>query len=61
MEIINNKNLIPTEPTLKQFLIFKKCIFYVGKGLFNRKHQHLTKAKKLLCGTLPLKSVELKI
>ena len=61
MEITNNKNLLPTAPTFKQFLIFKKCIFYVGKGLNNRKHQHLTKAKKLLCGILPLKSVELKV
>ena len=59
--LIENNNLIPNEPSLENFLIFLKSIFYVGKGISNRKHQHLTKAKKLFCGILPLKSVELKV
>ena len=58
---ILNNSLVPREPTLKQYLFYKNSIFYVGKGINNRKHQHPTKAKKLICGTLPLKQVELKV
>ena len=53
--------LLPTEANIRDFLAFKSSIFYVGKGLFGRKHQHLTLAKKLYCGILPIKKVQLKV
>ena len=56
-----NYSLIPNEPTIKDFVAFKNAIFYVGKGISNRKHQHLTLAKQLYCGVLPLKKVQLKV
>ena len=58
---IDGKSLLPIEPNIRDFLAFKSSIFYVGKGIFNRKHQHLTLAKKLFCGILPLKKVQLKV
>ena len=58
---ININSLLPSEANIKDFIAFKNSIFYVGKGIFNRKHQHLTLAKKLYCGVLPLKKVQLKI
>ena len=58
---LDGKSLLPIEPNIKNFLAFKASIFYVGKGISNRKHQHLTLAKKLYCGILPLKKVQLKV
>ena len=58
---LNVNSLIPFEPNLQDFLKFKSSIFYVGKGIFNRKHQHLVLAKQLYCGTLPNKKVQLKL
>jgi hypothetical protein len=57
----SRSSLIPIEPNLKDFLLFKTCIFYVGKGIFNRKHQHLVLAKKLFDGMLKMKYVQLKV
>ena len=54
-------SLMPVEPTIDDFLAFKSSIFYVGKGILNRKHQHLTLAKQLFCGILPLKKVQLRL
>ena len=50
-----------TKGNTQDFMLFKSCIFYVGKGISDRKHQHLTLAKKLLLGDLPLKQVQLKV
>ena len=58
---IDINSLIPIEPTVKDFLAFKKAIFYIGKGILNRKHQHLTLAKKLFRGILPLNKIQLKV
>ena len=54
---LNNKSLIPHEPSIEDFILFKSCIFYVGKGISNRKHKHLTLAKQLYCGVLPKRKV----
>ena len=45
-------SLIPEEPGLADFSIFKSAIFYIGKGINARKLLHLTQAKKFFMGII---------
>ena len=48
---INQKfSLLPNEPGLEDFKLFKSAIFYIGKGTNSRKFGHFTLAKKLYLG-----------
>ena len=57
----DTKSLIPYEPNIRDFILFKSCIFYVGKGIALRKHSHLTMAKMHYCGILSKRKIELRI
>ena len=46
---------------MHDFLLFRSCIIYVGKGISNRKHVHLTLAKQLYMGLIPKRKISLKI
>ena len=58
---VDESSLIPHEASMHDFLLFKACIIYVGKGIFNRKHMHLTLAKQLYVGMLPKRKISLKV
>ena len=49
------------EPSIADFILFKACIFYVGKGIALRKHAHLVIAKKHYIGVLPKRKIVSKI
>lgn len=48
-------------PSVSDFILFKACIFYVGKGIALRKHAHLTLAKKHYLGKLPKRKIVSKV
>ena len=58
---LSESSLLPHEASMHDFLLFRSCIFYVGKGISNRKHMHLTLAKQLYLGLLPKRKVSLKV
>ena len=57
----NTNSFDPIEPSIFDFILFKACIFYVGKGIALRKHVHLTIAKKHYYGLLPKRKIVSKI
>ena len=57
----NPNSFDPNEPSIFEFILFKACIFYVGKGIALRKHVHLTIAKKHYYGLLPKRNIVSKI
>jgi hypothetical protein len=58
---ISESSLLPHEASMHDFLLFRSCILYVGKGISNRKHMHLTLAKQLYLGLLPKRKISLKV
>ena len=58
---LSESSLLPREASMHDFLLFRSCILYVGKGISNRKHMHLTLAKQLYLGLIPKRKISLKI
>ena len=58
---LSESSLLPHEASMHDFLLFRSCILYVGKGISNRKHMHLTLAKQLYLGLLPKRKINLKV
>ena len=58
---LSESSLLPHEASMHDFLLFRSCILYVGKGISNRKHMHLTLAKQLYLGILPKRKISLKV
>ena len=57
----NPNSFDPSKPNIFDFILFKACVFYVGKGIALRKHAHLTIAKKHYKGLLPKSKIVSKI
>ena len=58
---LSKTSLLPHEASMHDFLLFKSCVIYVGKGINNRKHIHITLAKQLYLGLLPKRKISLKV